>query len=71
MRQWLKDMRKLKGLSQQNVAEIIGITRQYYQQIEAGERQQKMDITLITKISKAFDISVSQIINNEVQDEKE
>lgn len=71
MRQWLKDMRELKGLSQQNVAEIIGITRQYYQQIEAGERQQKMDITLITKISKAFDISVSQIINNEVQDEKE
>lgn len=64
-------MRELKGLSQQNVAEIIGITRQYYQQIEAGERQQKMDITLITKISKAFDISVSQIINNEVQDEKE
>lgn len=71
MRQWLKDMRELKGLSQQNVAETIGITRQYYQQIEAGERQQKMDITLITKLSKAFDISVSQIINNEVQDEKE
>lgn len=64
-------MRELKGLSQQNVAETIGITRQYYQQIEAGERQQKMDITLITKLSKAFDISVSQIINNEVQDEKE
>ena len=60
-------MRESKGLSQQNVAEAIGITRQYYQQIEAGERQQKMDITLITKLSKAFDISVSQIINNEVQ----
>lgn len=64
-------MRELKGLSQQDVAETIGITRQYYQQIEAGERQQKMDITLITKLSKAFDISVNQIINNEVQDEKE
>lgn len=64
-------MRELKGLSQQNVAETIGITRQYYQQIEAGERQQKMDITLITKLSKVFGISVNQIINNEVQGKKE
>ena len=37
LRDYLKELRESKGLSQQNVADSIGITRQYYQQIENGE----------------------------------
>lgn len=70
MRQWLKNIRESKGISQQNVAEKVGITRQYYQLIEAGERQQKMDITLIAKLSQVFGVSMNQIIDNEMQQVK-
>lgn len=64
-------MRELKGISQQNVAEEVGITRQYYQLIEAGERQQKMDITLIAKLSQVFGVPMNQIIDNEIQNRKD
>lgn len=70
LRQWLKNIRESKGISQQNVAEKVGITRQYYQLIEAGERQQKMDITLIAKLSQVFGVSMNQIIDNEMQQVK-
>lgn len=70
MRQWLKNIRESKGISQQNVAEKVGITRQYYQLIEAGERQQKMDITLIAKLSQVLGVSMNQIIDNEMQQVK-
>lgn len=70
MRQWLKNIRETKGISQQNVAEKVGITRQYYQLIEAGERQQKMDITLIAKLSQVLGVSMNQIIDNEMQQVK-
>lgn len=70
LRQWLKNIRESKGISQQNVAEKVGITRQYYQLIEAGERQQKMDITLIAKLSQVLGVSMDQIIDNEMQQTK-
>lgn len=70
LRQWLKNIRESKGISQQNVAEKVGITRQYYQLIETGERQQKMDITLIAKLSQVLGVSMNQIIDNEMQQVK-
>ena len=38
MRVWLKDLRESKGLTQQNVADYLGITKQYYQMVESGSR---------------------------------
>ena len=52
-------------MSMQAVADKIGITRQYYQLIEAGERQKKMDITLVVALSNLFDIPAEQIIEHE------
>ena len=57
MRGYLKELREQKGFSQQNVADSIGITRQYYQQIENGERQKNMDISLVVQLSNLFGIS--------------
>nr|DAO04654.1 MAG TPA: helix-turn-helix domain protein [Caudoviricetes sp.] len=65
MREWLKDLREEKQFTQQNVADMLGISKQYYQLIEAHERQKKMDITLMTKLSEIFDVSFNEIIEQE------
>lgn len=62
MRQWLKEAREKRNLTQQEVALQINITRQYYQQIEAGDRQQKMDITLMTKLSDCLGVPITDIV---------
>ena len=38
MRNWLIELRKEKGVSQQQIATDCGISRQYYGLIEQGER---------------------------------
>lgn len=45
MRQYLVSLRNEHGYSQQDVADKLNISRQYYQMIETGERQKKMDIS--------------------------
>ena len=57
MREYLIEARKKKGLTQQNVADAVGVSRQYYNMIENGERQQQMDITLATKLAEALEWS--------------
>lgn len=65
MRDYLVDMRTKRNESQQDVAKAVGISRQYYAMIEAGERQKKMDITLLTALSKHFGVPVAKIISLE------
>lgn len=67
MRQYLKDLREKKNLSQQEVANLLKITRQYYTQIENGERQKKMDIDIIQKLAAVFGVSVDYIIEQETK----
>lgn len=65
MRDYLKAMRKDRGLSLQDMADKIGISRQYYQLIENGERQKKMDITLVKRIATVLGVSLETIIEQE------
>ena len=65
MREWLKNLRVEHSFTQQDVADKLGITRQYYSYIECGERQKKMDITFVSKISDIFGISIQAIIDFE------
>ena len=65
MRKYLFELRKNKNKTQQEVALWIGITRAYYQQIEAGTRQKRMDIVLLTKMADYFGISLEEIIRLE------
>lgn len=67
MREYLKKLREERGYSMQVVADKIGISKQYYQRIEVGERQQNMDITLAVKLSEIFEISIQSIIEYERQ----
>lgn len=67
MREYLKKLREERGYSMQVVADKIGISKQYYQRIEVGDRQQNMDITLAVKLSEIFEISIQSIIEYERQ----
>lgn len=65
MRCWLKELRLKKKWSQAETAKKIGLTRQAYAYIEAGERQADMNLSLAVKISKAFKISLKRISDYE------
>lgn len=65
MREYLIELRNKLNLSQQDVADYVGISRQYYNAIENGIRQKKMDITLITKFSKLFKVTLQKICDLE------
>ena len=65
MRQYLVSLRNEHGYSQQDVADRLNISRQYYQMIETGERQKKMDISLASSIATLYGISVMDVENFE------
>ncbi len=65
MRKYLISLRKAKNLTQKQLAEKLDISESYYSQIENGERQKRMDITVIDRLSKALDVSVNEIISFE------
>lgn len=71
MREYLVALRTKQNESQQDVASAVGISRQYYAMIEAGERQKKMDITLLTALSNHFNVPVYHIIEMEQADRQE
>ena len=65
MREYLKKLREEMKLTQQKVADELGISANYYCMIEKGDRQKKMDLTLVTKLAEIFKVPVSEIIDNE------
>ena len=65
MRKYLVDLRTKRNESQQDVAEALGISRQYYQMIESGDRQKKMDILLVAGIAGHFSLPIQQIVQLE------
>lgn len=69
MRDYLVALRKEKNLTQKQLAEKLDISESYYNQIENGERQKRMNVTIIDRLSKALDISVGDIIRYEREEE--
>lgn len=65
MREYLVDYRKKRKETQQSVAKALGVSRQYYNMIETGERQRRMDMLLITGLANHFGVKVSTIVNHE------
>jgi len=54
--QKIKKLRTEKGLSQEQVAQVIGVSRPTYTAIEAGK--QKLDIEEAQKLAKLFGLGV-------------
>lgn len=65
MREYLISLRTEKGLTQKQIAHKLDISESYYNQIEKGERQKKMDITLLNRLSLALEIPITVLINYE------
>lgn len=51
-RDWLTKMRKERNLDQQDVAELIGTTQQFYNYVENGKRRPSPEIAI--KIGKVL-----------------
>ncbi len=44
MRKWLKETRDSKGLTQEEVAKLSGISRSHYTQIESGNKTPSVEV---------------------------
>ena len=71
MRHYLVNLRMKQNESQQDVANALKISRQYYAMIENGERQKRMDLMLVTMLANHFGISPVEIIEQEATIHKE
>ena len=71
MRAWMKEKRVKLNLTQQYVAKKLGITKQYYQQIECGQRQKDLATTLVMGLAACFKMSPVEIANKEMENEKD
>ena len=65
MRDWLLNARRERGLTQLDVAKKLDISEAYFNYIENGERQKKMDIALASKLSVILEIPLAEIIEFE------
>lgn len=65
VREYLIEAREKAGLTQQDVANRIGISRQYYQMVETGERQKRMDLSLAGSLSAILNIPITEIVQKE------
>ena len=65
MRDWLKEKRVEKNLTQDQMAEQLGISLSYYNLVENGERQKKMDLSIANQLSVILGMTLMQIIEKE------
>lgn len=70
MRSYLVKLRKSNKLTQQNVADKIRMSAQYYQMIEVGKRQKNIDVSTLTKLSCVFNVELVYLIECETKYQK-
>ena len=59
-------LRKLKGLSQEGLAEVVNVTRQTISNWELGETSPNPE--QLKLLSKALGVSIDELLNNEIKD---
>ena len=65
MRKWLKTLRCNSNKSQAEIADMLGMTQQYYNLIENGERQKDLDLSLVVRLSELLGVSIEWIAEQE------
>lgn len=65
LREYLKERREYLGLKQSDVAKMLGVKNNTYCQIELGERQQKMKVDTLLRLSEALRIPTSKMLEYE------
>lgn len=61
MRDWLIKARTEKGLTMKQMSKALDVSESYYSMIEAGNRQKRMDLTLVSKLSTVLGIPIAEI----------
>ena len=56
----LRDLREAKGLTQQQVADYLGVVRQQYSKYEL--RSMKPNIRVMEKLATLFDVNLASIV---------
>ena len=59
----LKNLRKSKGIRQEDIAEYAEVTQNYYSQIETGGRTPSMKV--LDKIAEYLEVNVSDLLNEQ------
>ena len=62
----IMDLRKKKGLSQEELAEKIGVARQTISKWELGETSP--DLKQAKELSRIFKVSLDELVNNDIKD---
>lgn len=57
----IKQIREEKGLTQQQIADVIHMHRSNYSRVEAAERELSLDA--VRKIAQFFDMTIDQLVN--------
>ena len=60
---YVRAMRTSRNMSQERVAEFVGISRPFYTQLEGGKRRMRVDYIL--KIAAALGVPVSELFKNQ------
>ena len=67
MGSFLKELRKEKGITQEQFAEVLGVSGRTVSRWETGSNMP--DISLLVNIAEYFDVSIPEIINGERKSE--
>jgi transcriptional regulator with XRE-family HTH domain len=59
----IRMIRELRGLSQENIAQRLGITQTTYSRIE--NNQTKLDTAVLSKLAKELGVTTADILSNE------
>ncbi|WP_313132585.1 helix-turn-helix domain-containing protein [Anaerocolumna sp.] len=65
MRIYLKHARKALGLTQEDVANALGISQNYYCDIENSERQKEIKVPFLIKLSTVLQIPIDKMLSEE------
>ena len=60
----IKNLRKERNLTQEDLAELSDLSISYIKQIESCKNFKNISLTTMLKLSKALDISISSLFKN-------
>ena len=56
--------RKLKGMTQEYLAELVGIYPQYLSKIENGKYQKSVSLSVLMRVAEKLDVKMTQILQD-------
>jgi transcriptional regulator with XRE-family HTH domain len=57
----IRKIREQKGITQQQLAELVNMHRSNYSKVEAGERE--LSVTALAKVAKHFGMTLDELVN--------